>query len=89
MTMSDCRVAWRRNYRVGLKKWSPGLVYFVPAVTYHPCLSLPKIFSQPGDYFVAQPCNEGRKGGACSKSTVQLRASEASEAAATLAASHE
>ena len=34
----------------------PGLVYFVPAVAYHFCLSLPAAFSQPGNGTLAHPC---------------------------------
>ena len=33
------------------KKWTPGLVNFVPAVAYNFCINLPEKFSQPGDHF--------------------------------------
>ena len=29
------------------KRWSPGLVNFVPAVAYQSCLALPAVFTQP------------------------------------------
>ena len=32
------------------KRWSPGLVNFVPAVAYHFYLALPVAFTQPGDH---------------------------------------
>ena len=38
------------------KRRTPGLENFDPAVAYHFCLNLPEKYSQPGDYFLAQPC---------------------------------
>ena len=38
------------------KRWSPGLVNFIPAVAYHFCLALPAAFMQPGAYLLAEPC---------------------------------
>ena len=38
------------------KKWSLGLVNFVPSVAYHFCLSLPEKLSQPRDHFLAKLC---------------------------------
>ena len=37
----------------------PGLVNFVIAVAYHFCLSLPAVFTQPGQSILANPCNIG------------------------------
>ena len=39
------------------KRRSPGLMNFVPAVAYHPCLILPAAFTQPGDHLLAEPCS--------------------------------
>ena len=38
------------------KKWSPGLVNFIPAVAYHFYLNLPAAFSQPGNVNLTHPC---------------------------------
>ena len=41
--------------------WSPGLVNFVPAVTYHFCLNLHEKYWQPGAHFLAHPCTPPRR----------------------------
>ena len=38
------------------KKCSPGLLNYVPAVSYCFSLNLPETFSQPGTHFLARPC---------------------------------
>ena len=38
------------------KRWTPGLVNFVPAVAYHFCLALPAAFTQPGAHMLTEPC---------------------------------
>ena len=43
------------------KRWSPGLVNFVPALAYHFCLVLPAAFTQPGAHLLAEPCRKGGK----------------------------
>ena len=37
------------------KRWSPGLVNFVPSLAYHSCLALPAAFTQPGVCLLAEP----------------------------------
>ena len=44
------------------KRWSPGLVSFVPALAYHFCLALPAAFTQPGACLLAEPCRGDKKG---------------------------
>ena len=44
------------------KRWSPGLVSFVPALAYHFCLDLPAAFTQPGACLLAEPCRGDKKG---------------------------
>ena len=41
-----------------VKRQSPGLVKFVPAVAYHSFLALPATFTQSGDHFLAEPCKD-------------------------------
>ena len=46
------------------KRRSPGLVNFVTALAYHFCPALPPVFTQPGDYLLADPCidrSDGRR----------------------------
>ena len=38
------------------KRQNPGLVNFVPALSYHLSLALPAAFTQPGNRLLAEPC---------------------------------
>ena len=40
------------------RRWSPGLVSFVAAVSYHFCLALLAAFTHPGDQLLAEPCTQ-------------------------------
>ena len=48
-------LAWRLLHGWA-KKWSQGLVNFVPAVAYQLCSSLPAAFTQPGASTLANLC---------------------------------
>ena len=46
----------QEDIKSSAKRWSPGLMNFVPAVVYHFCLALPAAFTQPGDHPLPDPC---------------------------------
>ena len=43
-------------YKAQLKRWTPGMVKFDPAVAFHFCLALPAAFTQPGAHFLTELC---------------------------------
>ena len=56
LAKSYLSLSYRFSVQSSAKRWTPGLVNFVPAVAYHFCLALPEAFTQPGTRLLADPC---------------------------------
>ena len=48
----------KEDIKSSAKRWSSGLMNFVPAVAYHFCLGLPAAFTQPGARLLQKPCTQ-------------------------------